>query len=52
MNGGTTLFTGTYERDRPRLQTCTLNNNVCDHVDGPMRFSLSSSKSWMAGIWN
>ena len=44
-NHGTTLFTGTYEGDRPRLQTCTLNNNVCDQVDDPMRFSLSTEPS-------
>jgi hypothetical protein len=42
---GTTLFTGTYEGSRPRLQTCTLNNNVCDRVDDPLRFSLSTEES-------
>jgi hypothetical protein len=42
---GKTLFAGTYEGDRPLLQTCTLNNNVCDRVDDPMRFSLSTEES-------
>jgi hypothetical protein len=41
---GTTAFAGTYEGDRPLLQTCTLNNNVCDTVDDPMRFSLSTAE--------
>jgi hypothetical protein len=41
---GTTAFAGTYEGDRPLLQTCTLNNNVCDKVDDPMRFSLSTAE--------
>jgi hypothetical protein len=44
-NHGTTHFAGTYEGDRPLLQTCTLNNNVCDQVDDPMRFSLSTEES-------
>ena len=39
---GTAAFNGVYEGDRPLLQTCTLNNNVCDRVDDPMRFSLST----------
>lgn len=42
---GTTAFAGTYELSRPLLQTCTLNNNVCDHVDDPMRFSLSTEQT-------
>ena len=44
-NHGTTVFAGAYEGSRPRLQTCTLNNNVCDHVDDPMRFSLSTEET-------
>jgi hypothetical protein len=44
-NHGTTAFAGTYEGDRPLLETCTLNNNVCDTVDDPMRFSLSTAES-------
>jgi hypothetical protein len=44
-NHGTTAFAGVYEGDRPLLQTCTLNNNVCDKVDDPMRFSLSTEES-------
>jgi hypothetical protein len=27
------------------MQTCTLNNNICDTVDDPMRFALSTSES-------
>jgi hypothetical protein len=38
-------FGGTYEGDHPLMQTCTLNNNICDRVDDPMRFSLSTSDS-------
>jgi hypothetical protein len=44
-NHGTEPFTGRYEFARPQLQTCTLNNNVCDVVDDPMRFSLSTEES-------
>jgi hypothetical protein len=40
---GTVAFNGTYEGDHPLLQTCTLNNNVCDTVDDPMRFALSTA---------
>ncbi len=40
----TAAFAGTYEGDHPLLQTCTLNNNVCDKVDDPMRFSLSTAE--------
>ncbi|GAA1790757.1 hypothetical protein HC028_00555 [Planosporangium flavigriseum] len=35
-------FAGRYEDDHPLLQTCTANNNMCDAVDGPMRFFLSA----------
>jgi hypothetical protein len=40
-NHVTQPFAGMYEGDHPLLQTCTLNNNICDRVDDPMRFSLS-----------
>jgi hypothetical protein len=43
-NHVTEPFAGTYEGDHPLLQTCTLNNNVCDTVDDPMRFSLSTEE--------
>lgn len=36
---GTKLFAGRYEDGHPLLQTCTLNNNLCDVVDNPMRFA-------------
>jgi hypothetical protein len=36
----TVPFTGRYERDHPVLQTCTTNNNLCQTVDGTMRFAL------------
>ncbi|MYW00806.1 hypothetical protein GT354_21470 [Streptomyces sp. SID3343] len=39
---GTTPFAGRYEDGHPLLQTCTLNNNLCDTVDNPMRFALST----------
>src|SRR4051794_4287558 len=38
----TSPFHGTYDGTHPRLQTCTSNNNVCDTVDDPMRFALST----------
>ncbi|WP_331767239.1 hypothetical protein [Embleya sp. NBC_00896] len=38
-NHGTTPFAGRYEDGHPLLQTCTLNNNLCDVVDNPMRFA-------------
>jgi hypothetical protein len=44
-NHVTQPFGGTYERDHPLMQTCTLNNNICDKVDDPMRFFLSTSPS-------
>jgi hypothetical protein len=43
-NHVTQPFAGTYEGDHPLLQTCTLNNNICDKVDDPMRFSLSTAQ--------
>jgi hypothetical protein len=44
-NHVTQPFAGTYEGDHPLMQTCTLNNNICDKVDDPMRFSLSTAES-------
>ncbi|MEV5711282.1 hypothetical protein [Actinoallomurus sp. NPDC052274] len=44
-NHVTQPFAGTYEGDHPLLQTCTLNNNICDKVDDPMRFSLSTAQT-------
>jgi hypothetical protein len=44
-NHVTQPFAGTYEGDHALLQTCTLNNNICDKVDDPMRFSLSTAQS-------
>jgi hypothetical protein len=44
-NHVTQPFGGTYEGDHPLMQTCTLNNNICDKVDDPMRFFLSTSES-------
>jgi hypothetical protein len=40
---GTVAFNGTYDGQHPLLQTCTLNNNVCDTVNDPMRFTLSTA---------
>ncbi|MGI5322153.1 hypothetical protein [Actinomadura nitritigenes] len=39
-NHATLQFTGKYEADHPVLQTCTVNNNMCDTVtpDSPLRF--------------
>jgi hypothetical protein len=44
-NHVTQPFGGTYEGDHPLMQTCTLNNNICDTVDDPMRFFLSTSET-------
>jgi hypothetical protein len=41
-NHQTLRFTGRYEGDHPLLETCTVNNNMCDVVDDPMRFFLSA----------
>ncbi|UGQ11817.1 hypothetical protein LO772_34475 [Yinghuangia sp. ASG 101] len=43
-NHGNTPFTGRYENGHPLLQTCTLNNNMCDTVDNPMRFPLTATE--------
>ena len=44
-------FTGRFEADHPVLQTCTLNNNMCDVVspDPPLRFLLDASRTRPAG---
>ncbi|WP_328535705.1 hypothetical protein [Streptomyces sp. NBC_00344] len=42
-------FAGSYEGGRPLLETCTSNNNMCDRVDDPMRFSLSPEQTLPAG---
>ncbi|OAA24220.1 hypothetical protein UG55_103167 [Frankia sp. EI5c] len=34
-------FTGKFEGTHPVLQTCTLNNGICDQTDGQMRFFLA-----------
>lgn len=44
-NHVTEHFAGVYEGDHPLLQTCTLNNNICDKVDDPMRFALSAAQT-------
>jgi hypothetical protein len=41
-NHQTLHFTGRYEDDHALLETCTSNNNMCDVVDDPMRFFLST----------
>ncbi|UWE13300.1 hypothetical protein [Actinacidiphila bryophytorum] len=48
-NHQTLVFAGGYERDRPRLETCTSNNNLCDVVDDPMRFSPAPVQELPAG---
>jgi hypothetical protein len=48
-NHQTLNFAGKYEGSRPRLETCTSNNNLCDTVDDPMRFSLAPLASLPAG---
>jgi hypothetical protein len=41
-NHQTLHFAGAYEGDHALLETCTSNNNMCDVVDDPMRFFLST----------
>jgi len=41
-NHQTLVFAGRYEDGHALLQTCTSNNNMCDVVDDPMRFFLST----------
>jgi hypothetical protein len=48
-NHQTLAFAGRLEGDRPRLETCTSNNNLCDTVDDSMRFSLAPTQSLPAG---
>ncbi|HEX5086806.1 MAG TPA: hypothetical protein VFV89_03295 [Nocardioides sp.] len=38
----TLRFKGRYDGTHPLLETCTSNNNMCDTVDDPMRFALST----------
>jgi hypothetical protein len=44
-NHETLRFSGTYEGDHPLLQTCTVNNNMCDAVTdpAPLRFFLDTT---------
>jgi hypothetical protein len=42
-------FKGRYDGTHPLIQTCTSNNNVCDKVDDPMRFALSTRGVLPAG---
>jgi hypothetical protein len=48
-NHETLHFSGRYEDDHALLQTCTSNNNMCDAVDDPMRFFLSTLQTLPAG---
>jgi hypothetical protein len=48
-NHQTLHFSGRYEDDHALLQTCTSNNNMCDVVDDPMRFFLSTLQSLPSG---
>lgn len=45
----TSPFHGRYDGTHPLLQTCTSNNNVCDEVDDPMRFALSTRRRLPSG---
>jgi len=38
----TLRFRGRYDGTHPLLETCTSNNNMCDTVNDPMRFALST----------
>ncbi|MBC6461841.1 hypothetical protein [Actinomadura sp. HBU206391] len=46
-NHETLVFSGTYEGDHPLLQTCTVNNNMCDAVTtpAPLRFFLDTTQT-------
>jgi hypothetical protein len=44
-NHETLPFAGQYDDGHPLLETCTSNNNMCDVVDDPMRFSLSTQQT-------
>lgn len=48
-NHETLHFSGRYEDDHALLQTCTSNNNMCDVVNDPMRFFLSTLQTLPAG---
>nr|WTB35031.1 hypothetical protein OG781_41205 [Streptomyces sp. NBC_00830] len=48
-NHATLHFSGKYEGDHALLETCTSNNNMCDVVDDPMRFFLSTLQTLPAG---
>jgi hypothetical protein len=48
-NHQTLQFSGRYEDDHALLETCTSNNNMCDVVDDPMRFFLSTLQTLPAG---
>jgi hypothetical protein len=48
-NHQTLVFAGSYEDRRPLLETCTSNNNLCDTVDDPMRFSPAPVQALPAG---
>ncbi|MEU6317984.1 hypothetical protein [Streptomyces sp. NPDC047009] len=48
-NHETLHFSGRYEGDHALLETCTSNNNMCDVVDDPMRFFLSTLQTLPAG---
>ncbi|KRV49969.1 hypothetical protein AQ490_18090 [Wenjunlia vitaminophila] len=48
-NHQTLHYKGVFEGDRPRLETCTSNNNLCDTISNPMRFSLSPTQSLPGG---
>jgi hypothetical protein len=41
-NHQTPPFARQYDGSHPLLETCTSNNNMCDTVDDPMRFALST----------
>ncbi len=43
-NHQTLEFAGRYEGTHPVLQTCTVNNTVCDTGSGPMRFALAADQ--------
>jgi hypothetical protein len=40
-NHATLRFAGAYQGDHAKLETCTVNNNMCDQLTGSMRFFLS-----------
>ncbi|GAA2098562.1 hypothetical protein GCM10009780_46900 [Actinomadura alba] len=46
-NHQTLQFKGAYEGDHPLLQTCTVNNNMCDVVTepAPLRFLLDTTQT-------